>query len=232
MGDISGKILLLAASVAPVVVIAFYIYFRDKYEKEPWQLLIKSILFGAIIYMPVLGVEHLVSKMAPESPEMLKFAYYAFIVASLIEEGFKLAAIYLLVWENQNFNEKFDGIVYAVFISIGFAAVENMVYVLQGGISVGIIRAITAVPFHALLGVIMGYYLAKVKFEDAYKKTNLWKAFMLPFAFHGVYDFCLMSYNAALLLLWIPFILFLYKDGFKKMFAHVEDSVFKPGAGE
>jgi len=218
---------LLLVSIAPVVIIAFYIYFRDKYEKEPIGLLLLSLLAGALIIIPILVFESLLSKLSPASPIIAKAAYEGFIVASFTEEGFKLLAVLILIWKNSNFNEKFDGIVYAVFVSLGFAAIENLGYVLPGGLHVGFLRAITAVPFHAIMGIIMGFYLGQAKFDRYFKSENIIKAFLLPFVFHGVYDFCLMSENVIFLLLWIPFLIYLWKDVFRKMKSHSNDSVFK-----
>ena len=92
-------------------------------------------------------------------------AYTAFIVAALTEEGMKFLAFYFFFWKNRNFNERFDGIVYAVYISLGFAGIENILYVFTGGYSVGVIRALTAVPAHALFGIVMGYYFGMAKFN-------------------------------------------------------------------
>ena len=120
-------------SLAPVFIILFYVYFRDKYDKEPLGLLVKSVVVGMLTVIPIVFVERLLVGLMPPFGKVASAAYNAFLVAGSTEEIFKFLALYLLVWRNPNFNEKFDGIVYAVFVSLGFAAVENVMYVLDSG---------------------------------------------------------------------------------------------------
>ena len=128
-----------------------------------------------------------------------------------------MAALSLLIWKNVEFNEKFDGIVYATFVSLGFAAVENILYVIDNGVSTGIMRAITAVPAHAIFGICMGYFFGMAKFYPKKRKTYLYLAFLLPFFLHGFYDFILMSGKNFLLILFIPFIIYMWIVGFTKI---------------
>lgn len=220
----------LITSLAPVVIILFYIYFRDKYEKEPVRLLLLSLLAGAIIVIPILFAERFVSSLNPfrDNPySSANAAYQAFFVAALVEEAFKFFALYLLFWNNKNNNEKFDGIVYAVFISLGFAAVENIMYVSEGGINVALTRAITAVPAHALFGIRMGYFYGIARMYPELKKSFLPMAFFYPFLLHGFYDFILMAGVDWLLLLFLPYMVFLYLVGFRKMKISSDSSIFR-----
>ncbi len=223
---------ILAVSFAPILIIAFYIYFRDKYEKEPIGMLLWSFILGAFITAPIIVVEGFLddiwkAKYEPHHTNLLaNAAYVAFVVASLTEETFKYIA-FLLIWNNKNFNEKFDGIVYAVFISLGFAAVENVLYVVQNGLGTGVMRAFTAVPAHALFGISMGYYFGLAKFEENKKVLRLLLALAVPLLLHGIYDFILFSENTILLLLFIPFIIGMWYLGFRKMKAQSQASVFK-----
>ena len=202
---------LLLISVAPIAIILFYVYYRDKYEKEPIRLLIKGLLAGMIITIPVIFAEQAVSSFYPLFLRgQIGYAFGdAFLVAGLCEEAFKLLAVYLLVWKNPNFNERFDGIVYAVFVSLGFALVENILYVFSNGMSTGISRAFTAVPAHAMFGIMMGYYLGLAKFSDQKKQGLFVLAFLVPFFFHGVYDFILMVNIQWVLLFFFPFLIYL-----------------------
>lgn len=218
-------IILLA--LAPVFIILFYIYFRDKYEKEPFKLLALSLVAGIIIVLPVIFIERLIMALQPEMGQLMDAGYNAFLVAALVEEAFKFLALYLLIWKSKEFNEKFDGIVYAVFISLGFAAVENVLYVTGGGIEVGLIRAITAVPAHALFGVTMGYYFGIARMYIELRKKYIWLAFLVPFVLHGIYDFLLMSNLPILLLAFIPFMLYLYFAGFRKIKVTSNSSIYK-----
>lgn len=216
---------LILLALAPVLVILLYVYIRDQYEKEPWGLLVKSLLAGAFICIPVIVVESLFGEIGSSFQGLLASAYKAFIVAGFTEELFKFLALYLLIWKNPNFNERFDGIVYAVFISLGFAGVENVLYVFANGTGVAISRAFTAVPAHALFGVIMGFYFGKALIGG--KTRNMFLALIMPIIFHGFYDFILMSNHPILLLLFTPYLIYLWINGFKKMNYLSEHSKFK-----
>lgn len=220
---------LVIVSLAPVVIILFYIYFRDKYEKEPLGLLLKSLIAGALIVIPVIFTEMLLSALAPEGGKISDAAWKAFAVAGMTEELFKFLALYLLVWKSPSFNEKFDGIVYAVFVSLGFAAVENVLYVLKGGYSVALSRAITAVPAHALFGVRMGYYFGIAHMYPELRKKYLRLAFFIPFLLHGIYDFILFLEMDYLLLVFIAYMVYLYFAGFRQIRTISDASVFRQG---
>jgi protease PrsW len=224
--------LLLFLSLAPVLIILFYIYYRDKYEKEPIGLLIKSLLLGAASVIPVIIIEILLDnywqdKFSSNVHQLGNAAYSAFIVAALTEELFKFGVFFLYVWRKKDFNERFDGIVYAVFISLGFAMVENILYVFQHGLPVAILRAFTAVPGHALFGIAMGYYLGLAKFIPEKRTKYIWLGLGMPILLHGIYDFMLMSQNGWFLLLFIPFIIFMWILNFKFMKRHSLNSIFK-----
>ena len=180
-----------------------------------WQL-IRALVAGVLICFPIVFIERILSNVSPLFGT-LKPAYDAFIVAAFTEELFKFIALYFLFWKNPNFNEKFDGLVYAVFVSLGFAAFENILYVFSGGMTVGWTRAIFAVPSHALDGVVMGYYFGLAKFYPAYKNRYLKLSLLLPWLLHGMYDLILMSKHPVLLACFIPFVVFLWITGFKKM---------------
>ncbi|HYW95391.1 MAG TPA: PrsW family glutamic-type intramembrane protease [Bacteroidales bacterium] len=219
------KVLIL--SLSPVFIILTYVWFRDKYEKEPVSLLVKSLVAGGLMVIPVMVVETLLTALKPAVGELSGAGYTAFVVAGFTEELFKFLALYILVWKNPNFNEKFDGIVYAVFVSLGFAAVENVMYVASGGVGVALTRALTAVPAHALFGITMGYYLGIAHMVPHKRHIFLRKAFIIPFLLHGAYDFILLSQVPLLLTLFIPFMLGLYFSGFKRMKIISDASIFK-----
>lgn len=211
---------LLIIALAPVLIIAFYIYFRDKYEKEPLGLLIKSLLAGVIIFLPVYLIESFLTLFLNYIPESWHAFYNAFIVAGFTEEPLKYAAVLLLVWKNSNFNEQFDGIVYASFVSLGFAGIENILYVAGEGAGVGLLRAFTAVPMHALAGIFMGYQLGLAKFVPEERQKRLLLAFFIPILFHGTYNFLLMSGSEGsplALLVFIPFFIYAVILGIRKL---------------
>ena len=224
--------IILLASLAPVFIILFYIYFRDKYDKEPLGLLVKSVVSGMLAVIPIIFIERLLMGITPAFGKVAAAAYHAFVVAGTTEELFKFIALYLLVWRNPNFNEKFDGIVYAVFVSLGFAAVENVIYVMDSGYQTAMVRAITAVPAHAIFGVTMGYYLGIARMYSELRKEYLGKALLIPILLHGIYDFILMVEVDWLLILFIPYVIYLYGAGLKKMKILSDTSIFKPPAEE
>ena len=208
---------LLALASAPVIIILVYVYIRDKYEKEPLSLLLKTLLAGALIVIPVMLVNSWLEGYKVHFTGLQQVGYVAFVVAALVEEFFKFIALYFIIWRNREFNEKFDGIVYAVFISLGFALVENIMYVYNFGETTGYMRAFTAVPAHALFGVTMGYYFAFAKFGAKRNMYYLFMALFMPVLLHGIYDFLLMTQMNIYLLIFIPFIFYLWWAGFKKM---------------
>ena len=212
---------LLILSIAPVVVLAFYIIYRDKYEREPFGMLLRALLAGMLTIPPIIVVERIIANLAPAGG-MLNGFYEAFAVAGFTEELFKFIALYIVIWSNKNFNEKFDGIVYAVFVSLGFATIENIQYVFANGENVAYLRAFTAVPAHALFGVAMGYYFGLAKFFPGKRNIFLIRSFLEAFVLHGAYDFILMSGKSGLLWLFIPYILYLWYIGLKRM-KHLSD---------
>jgi RsiW-degrading membrane proteinase PrsW (M82 family) len=218
---------ILLIAFAPILLILIYVYYRDRYEKEPLGFLLKALAAGAIITIPILLIEIGLDKAIKFDNKIASAFYDGFVVAAFTEELFKFLAFYLIIWRNRNFNELFDGIIYAVFISLGFAAVENFFYVFGSGGGVGVLRAFTAVPAHALFGITMGYYFGFARFNEESPSKFLWLAFLIPLALHGFYDFFLMSENGWLLLTFVPFFIYMWIAGFKKMRKQSEASVFK-----
>ena len=209
--------ILLLIALAPVVIIAFYIYFRDKYEKEPFWMLVKSLLLGVVIVIPVGFVEIALGHLPNYLPVSFPVFYESFVVAGFTEELFKYAAVLLLIWKNKNFNERFDGIVYATFVSLGFAALENILYVLDKGAGIGIGRAFLSVPGHALFGIFMGYQLGLAKFVPTERPKRLLLAFFIPFICHGIYDYLVLGGNIWEILIFIPLIIYAWIRGFKTL---------------
>ena len=212
-------------ATAPVLAGLFYLYIRDKYEKEPYAMLFLGVIFGIYTAFVVSGVGRFLEWLLPhrETP-----FYTAFFSSALIEEGIKLFFLYGLIFHNSNFNEPFDGIVYAVFVSLGFAWVENLVYVMNpvmGGWGTGISRAVLSVPGHGLFGIQMGYYLADFRFGKG--KKSLWMAFLIPYLYHSFYNYFLLRKER---FFDIPFLLleiFLWLDSFRKMYRHARNSPFR-----
>ncbi|MGB2685844.1 MAG: PrsW family glutamic-type intramembrane protease, partial [Olleya sp.] len=140
---------LLLMALAPIVIIIFYIYLKDKYEKEPKRLLIISFLLGAIVSIIITTLLYSVFNiLVPLADKLSIWEQFkqAFFVVGFSEELSKFLIVLLFAQRHKEFNEPFDGIVYAVMVSMGFAATENIMYVMQSGPATAIARAFTAVP--------------------------------------------------------------------------------------
>ena len=189
--------LMLAAALMPVIILALYIGRMDA-KPEPFQWLLRAFFAGVLICFPVGMVENFISGIlfptgAPQT--LFGTTIQAFLVAAVPEEAAKLLALWLILRKNPYFDEHFDGIVYAVYIGLGFAGLENILYVLQSGeswASVAFMRAFLAVPGHYAFAIIMGYYYTKYHFVKR-SPLNAVKIFLAPVLAHGVYDSLAMS---------------------------------------
>ena len=182
---------LLAIATAPGVAIVVFIYLKDKHEREPIGLLIRAFLFGAIGVLVTLLISLPVNAVISiNEKDLTEQAVHAFLIVALVEEFSKFIFVRGVLYRNSNFNEPFDGIVYSVMVGMGFATLENIMLVSQGGIGVGLLRMFTAVPAHAGFAVLMGYFLGKAKFEHRKGYYSLY-ALGVATIFHGAYDYCL-----------------------------------------
>lgn len=187
----SSILILLAIATAPGAAIIVYVYLKDKYEREPIGLLIKSFLYGFLSIAITLIISAPVNILIPiDETSIQEQALHAFLLVALIEEFSKFVFVRWVLYKNSNFNEPFDGIVYSVMVGMGFATLENIMYAFDQGVGTAIIRMFTAVPAHATFAILMGYFLGKAKFEQ---KGFLYSAYALAIAtvFHGAYDYFL-----------------------------------------
>lgn len=223
---------LVIAATLPVLFFLYFIFKKDK-EKEPLSLLIKCFLGGflSIIITFVIGIPLELFTPALEMP-FSKALYEAFFTAAIPEELAKFIILYWIVWKNKFFDEHFDGIVYAVFVSMGFALIENVLYVLEGGMQTAITRSIFSIPGHGLFAISMGYYFSLAKHENkSSEKKYLLYCIITPIFLHGIYDFLLMyadnleSCNdflkGLIFLAFIIFFIFMWKYGMKKINKHI-----------
>ena len=184
---------LLLMAIAPICVVVIYIYVKDKYDKEPKRLLLLSFICGALVSILITtllykGFDYVLPLSNHFSIQELFIK--AFFVVGLTEEFSKYIIVRYVSQPRKAFNEPFDGIIYAVMVSMGFAATENIMYVLQGGYEVAIVRAFSAVPAHATFAILMGYFMGTAKFSNRRVLFNLFGLF-LAIIFHGAYDFFL-----------------------------------------
>ncbi|WP_142785641.1 PrsW family intramembrane metalloprotease [Changchengzhania lutea] len=185
------NLILLAAT--PVILIILFINYKDKYEKEPKRLLLANFLLGAIVSIMITTMLYYgfdIILPLPNKTSIFQQFIKAFFVVGLTEEFSKYIIVRYYAQKNKAFNEPFDGIVYAVMVSMGFAITENIFYVIEGGYQVALLRAFTAVPAHATFGILMGYYMGKAKFSKNRIGLNLF-GLLLAALFHGTYNFFL-----------------------------------------
>ncbi len=193
-------IILLAAAVLPAAFLLYRVYQMDTIEKEPWSILRKLLLWGALSGIPAALVESLLTGVVQnllEEGTLLYNFVFGFIVAALVEESFKFFFLYKFTFKSPHFNYRFDGVVYAVFVSMGFAILENILYVFQGGLGVAISRALLALPLHAACGVYMGIAYGQQKVNSLYKPASFGSVaracLPVPILIHGFYDSCAFS---------------------------------------
>lgn len=181
---------LLALALAPGVAIAIYIYLKDKHEREPLSLLLISFLYGVLSTAVTLFISFPLDFIFTINEQNVVHQFgNAFFKVALVEEFSKFIFIRFILYYNKNFNEPFDGIVYACMVGMGFATLENIIYVFQYGAPTGFIRIFTAVPAHATFAVLMGYFLGKAKFTHRKELYYSFLALLIPTAFHGAYDY-------------------------------------------
>lgn len=214
---------MLIIALAPVLALGIYVYQKDRYDREPPSLLLKLFLSGCIIVIPVYFVERFLSAFNFNNSAL----YQAFIIAGLTEELFKYAAVKRVAFNSKYYNEKLDGIIYSVFVSLGFAAVENIIYVLfrsSNYLYVGINRALFAVPAHMLFAITMGYYISIIKFSRSRIAFYSIMALLMPVMLHGIYDFILMSGTYGFFGIFIIFVLYLWRINMVRLNRYVMES--------
>jgi len=182
--------ILFAVALAPGIAIGIYIYLKDSHEREPIHLLLLSFLYGGLSTVVTFVISYPIHLIFfTESADALDQFYNAFFKVALIEEFSKFVFVRFILYPNKNFNEPFDGIVYAVMVSMGFATVENLIYVFEQGFVTGVLRVFTAVPAHATFAVMMGYFLGNAKFSPNRSVYFSILALVAPTFFHGAYDY-------------------------------------------
>lgn len=182
---------LMALALAPGAAIGLYIYLKDKHEREPLGLLMRSFMFGILsVFVTLLISRGIDIFITIDEQSISDQALHAFLIVALVEEFSKFIFVRGILYHNPNFNEPFDGIVYSVMVSMGFATFENILYVIDGGVGTALMRMFTAVPAHATFAILMGYYLGKAKFEHK-KSYYALHALGVATLFHGAYDYCL-----------------------------------------
>jgi len=247
----SNSWVLTALALLPAIILCVYVFKKDRVEKEPLGLLLGLLALGALSCFPAGIVEGIVGDLidavfAPfgqavteNGQEYVVFSslFYhlyqgtsAFIGVALIEELGKWLVLILLTRRSKHFNSLFDGVIYAVFASLGFAALENVMYAFQYGLGTVLMRAVTSIPGHMFFGVFMGVYYSIWKVSTcayegekqlAAKGTirisrpinpngGKWMSLLIPVLVHGFYDYCLFVGSTVLVIIFYIFLIAMY----------------------
>lgn len=225
------NIYIIIAALAPVCLLLFYIYRKDKLQREPAKELLKAFVAGGIsVPLSLLMSVPLAGDSIDEIYSITEAVGMAFVGAAIPEELAKLLMLWLVVRRNRYFDEHMDGIVYAVFVSLGFAAVENIFYLFDSyyWVEVAISRALFSIPGHFAFGVLMGYYYSLTRFSPAPSMKYKILVFAAPILAHGLYDSVLFVTDIAPSISVILMVVFLvlchrmWKLGNKKISEHFQ----------
>ena len=193
--------LILAALIPPLVLMGV-IYRMDKIEREPPRMMMGLFFKGLLAMFPILILELLAAQFVDFFPwSYLGYLFLSyFCIPGFIEEGVKYRVLKKNTWNDPNFNFRFDAVVYSVFVSLGFAAVENVMYVLTNGFSTAVLRAIFSIPGHAMFGVVMGVGVGTAKWMETLGQRQqaqalLRRAWLTAAVLHGFYDFLLVGFG-------------------------------------
>lgn len=186
---------LLLLALAPSAAIIQYVYHKDKHEKEPRKMLLLAFLLGIVSVIPAIIGSEFGSRFFEVSPNPIMTFAYAFGVVALSEELAKFFFLRFVMYKKKDFNEPYDGIIYSVMVSMGFATFENIMYVYQSGVGTGILRMFTAVPAHAVFGIAMGYFVGLAKFSEHNSNWLALRGLIIAVMLHGAYDFFLFQNN-------------------------------------
>ena len=232
------KLLLIIISMIPVILLGFYIYSKDS-VKEPKSLLLILFSSGLLSSFLVIIINIITALLLPDlylSDNYSKFGFFKlfiliFLEVALVEEFCKWIMIRTIGYPHKDFDQLYDIIVYSAFVALGFAAIENIFYVLQGGITLGIYRALFSVPGHVAFGVFMGYYLGLTKIWQKKDKTKyilyMILSLLIPTLLHTIYNFFLMLEAFWYLIIFLGFIIILYVSAVKEIdkVSKIEDPV-------
>lgn len=212
--------IIIISALLPVVILISYIYWRDKNSPEPTKMLVKAFLYGVLsIFLSLcLSIPFGILGLYPnENITVFDAIRQSFIAAAIPEESAKLFMLWLLLRKNSFFDEKIDGIVYASFVSLGFAAVENIMYLSssENFVTTSVTRALFSVPGHFSFGILMGYFYSMARFYTNNKLQNLILSLVAPVIAHGLFNTILRTVSVSTsvsvqLLLLVVFITFCY----------------------
>lgn len=205
----------ITSAVAPGLALLTFFYLKDKYDQEPLHMVFKVFLLGLLIVFPVMIIQRGLTLGLDSGPYV-----DSFLISSGVEECLKWFVLYHMIYNHTEFDEPYDGILYAVAISLGFATIENVMYAWYSHASIGpmIMRALLPVSGHAMFGVIMGYHMGRAKFSTGNRTRGiLLISLLLPWLWHGIYDFILSTSANYWIWFIVPLMALLWYGGMGKV---------------
>lgn len=219
--------LLSFITMAPPLFLVFMIYRADRIEREPAGLLIRLFVLGMLSCIPAAIIESVLcgvlDAIMPDA-YLLYLLIENFLIIAMAEEGVKYVITKTQTWNHKAFDYRFDGIVYAVVVSLGFAFFENLFYVFgdESAFFVAGMRAVTSIPGHCTFGIMMGYYYGQAKYAEKHGnmlecKRNLQLSYLVPLLLHGFYDFVLSTDLDLLFIIFIIYVIWLDLRAYRKV---------------
>lgn len=185
----------LLIGFAPGLFWLWYFRRKDDFEPEPRMMLLRVFGLGCLAAMVILQTRVFYAGLVPAGPRVWALAVDAFVVTAGFEEGIKLLALFLGAYLHREMDEPLDGIIYGIAVALGFASVENVIYILWlDSPGIGVMRAFTAVLGHVAFTGMMGYFVGHAKFAPAARRPRLFAyGLLVAIACHGAYDFFLFQ---------------------------------------
>ena len=222
---------LLLAALVPAAFLMVQVYRLDRIEKEPAGLLLKLALFGALSGLAAGAIEGALTRVLDVTlgGGMLRLVLENFLAVALVEEACKRWVVLKFAWNHPAFDYRFDAVVYCVFSALGFAALENILYVAEYGFAVAVSRALLSVPGHCFFAVYMGIYLGQAKMAeramqryyielpDETPGQYLRASLLVPTLLHGFWDFSLSVGGWLMTILFYLFVLAFFIDAYRKL---------------
>lgn len=222
---------LLLAALVPAAFLMVQVYRLDRIEKEPAGLLLKLALFGALSGLAAGAIEGALTRVLDVTlgGGMLRLMLENFLAVALVEEACKRWVVLKFAWRHPAFDYWFDAVVYCVFSALGFAALENILYVAEYGFAVAVSRALLSVPGHCFFAVYMGIYLGQAKMAeramqwyyielpDESPGQYLRASLLVPTLLHGFWDFSLSVGGGLMTVLFYLFVLAFFIDAYRKL---------------
>nr|WGE05570.1 glutamic-type intramembrane protease PrsW [Bacillus subtilis] len=203
---------IISAGIAPSIALLSYFYLKDQYDNEPVHMVLRSFFLGVVLVFPIMFIQYVLEK---ENVGGGSF-FVSFLSSGFLEESLKWFILMISVYPHAHFDEHYDGIVYGTSVSLGFATLENILYLIGHGVEHAFVRALLPVSCHALIGVIMGFYLGKARFSaDKARVKWLILSLVVPSLLHGSYDFILTALSNWIYYM-LPFMVFLWWFGLRK----------------